>query len=376
MDATLASRFLPTISNNQPPLVFDSSTLNTQNKIPEQFIWPQHEVVPADYEALNVPLIDLGGVRQHDNEATWHAARQVYKACMAHGFFQVTNHGVSTELTCDALKCMDQFFHLPLARKLICKRKPGSMWGYAGAHIDRFASRLPWKETLSFGYQNGQRQEVLENYFKATLGEDLEQMGIVYQKYCEAMTKLSLTVMELLAISLGVEREYYRDFFEDASSIMRCNYYPPCQQPELTLGTGPHSDPTALTILQQDQVGGLQVFTDGTWRPIRPVQGALVINIGDTFTALSNGRYKSCLHRAVVNRHQERRSLAFFLCPKEDKLVRPPAGIIGSSRLYPDFTWEELRHFTQHHYRADSKTLDSFIQWRSLTSNNSGPNYN
>jgi gibberellin-44 dioxygenase len=106
---------------------------------------------------------------------------------------------------------------------------------------------------------------------------------MVYQKYCQAMIELSLTVMELLAISLGVKREYYRDFFKDANSIMRCNYYPPCQQPELTVGTGPHSDPTALTILQQDQVDGLEVFTGGRWRPLRPVQGALVINIGDTF---------------------------------------------------------------------------------------------
>lgn len=105
----------------------------------------------------------------------------------------------------------------------------------------------------------------------------------IYQKYCKAMKDLSLTVMELLAVSLGVERSHYRDFFDDSSSIMRLNYYPPCQEPELTLGTGPHCDPTALTILHQDDVGGLEVFADGRWRPVRPVHGALVVNIGDTF---------------------------------------------------------------------------------------------
>jgi isopenicillin N synthase-like dioxygenase len=80
--------------------------------------------------------------------------------------------------------------------------------------------------------------------------------------------------------------------------------------------------------------------------------------------ALSNGRYKSCLHRAVVNQRQERRSLAFFLCPREDRVVRPPASS-ATPRQYPDFTWADLMRFTQRHYRADTRTLDAFTRWLS-----------
>lgn len=97
------------------------------------------------------------------------------------------------------------------------------------------------------------------------------------------MKDLSLVLMELLAISLGVDRLHYRKFFEDGSSIMRCNYYPPCQEPGLAFGTGPHCDPTSLTILHQDQVGGLEVYVNNKWRTIRPRCDALVINLGDTF---------------------------------------------------------------------------------------------
>ncbi|KAJ7965471.1 Gibberellin 20-oxidase [Quillaja saponaria] len=147
---------------------------------------------------------------------------------------------------------------------------------------------------------------------------------MVYQEYCEAMKELSLKIMELLAISLGVDRFHYREFFEDDCSIMRCNYYPSCQKPSLALGTGPHCDPTSLTILHQDQVGGLEVFTNNKWQTVRLHSDAFVVNIGDTLTALSNGRYKSCLHRAVVNEYKDRLSWAFFLCPREDKVVRPP----------------------------------------------------
>uniref|UniRef100_A0A5B6Z739 Putative gibberellin 20 oxidase 1-D n=1 Tax=Davidia involucrata TaxID=16924 RepID=A0A5B6Z739_DAVIN len=109
---------------------------------------------------------------------------------------------------------------------------------------------------------------------------------------------------------------------------MRCNYYPPCQEPGLAFGTGPHCDPTSLTILHQDQVGGLEVFVNNKWQSVRPRQDALVINIGDTLTALTNGRYKSCLHRAVVNRYKERISLAFFVCPREDKVIKPPQDLV------------------------------------------------
>lgn len=96
--------------------------------------------------------------------------------------------------------------------------------------------------------------------------------------------KLSLTLLELLAISLGVDRMYYRKFFQDSLSIMRCNFYPACQDPEVTLGTGPHCDPTSITILHQDHVVGLNVFSNNVWQTVRPRHGAFVINIGDTFT--------------------------------------------------------------------------------------------
>ena len=97
------------------------------------------------------------------------------------------------------------------------------------------------------------------------------------------MSKLSLGIMELLGISLGVGKAHFKDFFEDNDSIMRLNNYPSCQNPDLTLETAPHCDPTSLTILHQDQVGGLQVYVDDEWRIISPNFDAFVVNIGDTF---------------------------------------------------------------------------------------------
>lgn len=123
----------------------------------------------------------------------------------------------------------------------------------------------------------------------------------VYQEYCEVMSKLSLRIMELLGLSLGVGRSYFRDFFEGNCSVLRLNYYPPCQKPDLTLGTGPHCDPTSLTILHQDDVGGLQVYVDNQWQYIYTNFDALVVNIGDTFMVTKKKKTFTCRNRESSN---------------------------------------------------------------------------
>nr|AIF75110.1 gibberellin 20-oxidase [Panax quinquefolius] len=348
---------------------FHPSVLQKDQNIPTQFIWPKEELVQTK-EELNEPMIDLAGFFHGDVAATAAAAEQLRAGCEKHGFFQVTNHGVDEELIRAAQDEMDSLFKLSVDKKVSLQKMPGSLWGYSGAHSDRFSSNLPWKEMFSFQYDHGSAPEELlvVDYFNNVVGKEFEKTGLVYQKYCEAMKKLSLALFQLLAISLGIDREHYKKFFEDGSSIMRCNYYPACNEPNLTLGTGPHCDPTSLTILHQDQVGGLEVFSNNKWQSVRPRPNTLVINIGDTFMALSNGRYKSCLHRAAVHKGKERRSMVYFVNPKKDKVVKPPQDLVDQKgekikRKYPDFTWSKLLGFTQKHYRADDTTLQSFCHW-------------
>ncbi|GMJ03841.1 gibberellin 20 oxidase 2 [Hibiscus trionum] len=363
-------------ARDETGVLFDPSKLQNQSTLPTEFMWPRGDLVHTQQEELNEPLIDLEGFIKGDEKATAHAVELLRTACSKHGFFQVTNHGVDSNLIQAAYQEIDVVFKLPLDKKLSFRRKPGGFSGYSVAHADRFSSKLPWKETFSFGYRGLDSDASVVHYFRSALGKDFEHTGWIYQKYCESMRELSLVIFDLLAISLGIDRHHYREFFEDGNSIMRCNYYPPCNNSGLTLGTGPHCDPTSLTILHQDQVGGLEVFADNKWHAVQPRPDALVVNLGDTFMALCNGRYKSCLHRAVVNKERERRSLVYFVCPKEDKVVRPPQDLMsrsGETREYPDFTWSDLLDFTQNHYRADVATLQSFFPW--LLSSNPTSNF-
>jgi gibberellin-44 dioxygenase len=154
-------------------LVFDASVMSHEHTIPNQFIWPSEETPkPDSTEELVVPLIDLS--LYHSQESS--LVRLVQSACEQHGFFQVVNHGIDPKLIQEAHRCADRFFEMPLMDKQRAQRRPGESCGYASSFIGRFASKLPWKETLSFRFSD-QKQSIVQDYFADTLGDAYRHTG-------------------------------------------------------------------------------------------------------------------------------------------------------------------------------------------------------
>ncbi|KAK4280434.1 hypothetical protein QN277_012059 [Acacia crassicarpa] len=241
--------------DGEKPVVFDSSVIRYELNVPQQFLWPDEQKPCLNAPELKVPYVDLGRFLTGDPASAVEASRIIDEACRKYGFFLIVNHGVDSKLISDAHRLMDDFFELPLSQKQRAQRKLGDNQGYASSFIGRYSSKLPWQETLSVEYSAEKtNSNTVKNYLCNKLGKQFEQFGQVYQEHCEVMSKLSLGIMELLGLSLGVGRSYFRDFFEGNCSVLKLNYYPPCQKPDLTLGAGPHRDPTSLTILHQDDV--------------------------------------------------------------------------------------------------------------------------
>lgn len=104
------------------------------------------------------------------------------------------------------------------------------------------------------------------------------------EAYSIEIRKLCKDLLRFIALSLQLNENVFEEMFGESVQAMRMNYYPACPRPDLVLGLSPHSDGSALTVLQQgkDSTVGLQILKENKWVPIQPVRNALVINIGDT----------------------------------------------------------------------------------------------
>lgn len=169
------------------------------------------------------------------------------------------------------------------------------------------------------------------------------------EEYEKEMKRLAGRLMWLIFGSLGISKEDVKwagpkGEFEEASNALQLNSYPACPDPDRAMGLAEHTDSTLLSIIHQTNISGLQVLRDRAgWLTVPPVPGALVVNIGDLTHILSNGLYRNVLHRAMVNRTQQRLSIAYLYGPPTNVQISPESKLVSPSHppLYRPVAWKE-----------------------------------
>ena len=288
----------------------------------------------------SVPVIDVEAlVAGTSGRAA--VAVQIEQACRAHGFFYVKGHGVDQEL-CHRLEARSRlFFSLDEATKMQWRMaRGGRAWrGYFPAGGELTSGRPDWKEGLYFGAELADDHPLVRArtpIHGRNLFPDLPGFREDVLAYLDALTRLGHALMEGLALSLGLEASYFADrYTADPLVLFRIFNYPSRLAPAdkgVLWGVGEHSDYGLLTILWQDDVGGLEVKTREGWIAAPPLPASFVCNIGDMLDRMTGGLYRSTPHRVALNTTgRDRLSLPFFFDPHFEARIRPIEGLAAAA---------------------------------------------
>ncbi|KAL2477217.1 2-oxoglutarate (2OG) and Fe(II)-dependent oxygenase superfamily protein [Forsythia ovata] len=317
-------------------------------------------------EAEGIPLIDLSPlINSSDTDSSLSSlVAEIGDACKNWGFFQVINHGVPLKFREKIELSARKFFALSKEEKKKVSRDEANPLGYFDTEHTK--NVRDWKEVFDLTVRNPTIIPASHEPEDKELKEWVNQwpqypleLREACEEYAAEMEKLAYKLLELIALSLGLPRTRLNGFFEEHTSFMRFNHYPPCPVPHLVLGVGRHKDGGALTILAQDDVGGLEVKrkTDGEWIFVKPTPNAYIINVGDIIQVWSNDKYESVEHRVMVNPDKERFSIPFFLNPSHFTWVEPLEELINEENpaKYKAYNWGK---FFANRRRSNFKKLN------------------
>jgi isopenicillin N synthase-like dioxygenase len=279
-------------------------------------------------EFSHIPIIDVRELIA-DASGKTAVARQLGLACRESGFFYVVNHGVDADLQSRLHEHSRQFFALDLETKLrIRMALGGRAWrGYFRVGDELTSGKPDQKEGLYFG------EELSADHPLVKLGTplygpnlfplELPMLRETVLEYMAAMTRLGHRLMAGLALSLELKESYFSENCTgEPLTLFRIFNYPPPLDPTLW-GVGEHTDYGLLTILLQDDAGGLEVRSRSNWVSAPPVPGSFVCNIGDMLDRMTRGLFRSTPHRVRNPAPRNRLSFPFFFDPGFFTRVQP-----------------------------------------------------
>ncbi|XP_008224728.1 PREDICTED: 1-aminocyclopropane-1-carboxylate oxidase 1 [Prunus mume] len=279
------------------------------------------------------PVVDLSQINGEKREATM---EKINDACENWGFFELVNHGISHELmdTVEKLtkehykKCMEQRFKEMVASKGL-------------EAVQSEIHDLDWESTFFL------RHLPVSNISQIPdLDEDYRK---VMKEFAVELEKLAEQLLDLLCENLGLEKGYLKKAFYGSKGPnfgTKVSNYPPCPKPDLIKGLRAHTDAGGIILLfQDDKVSGLQLLKDGQWIDVPPMHHSIVINLGDQLEVITNGKYKSVMHRVIAQPDGTRLSIASFYNPGDDAFICPAPALLEKETekisAYPKFVFDD-----------------------------------
>ena len=279
------------------------------------------------------PIVDLDPLGHSGPTGVEQVAAGIRDACEGTGFFYIVNHGVPPALL-EAVFAENARFHaLPLVEKLEL-RLNSHFRGYQP--IGGSTLRISTVEPARRG--NHSESFFIRHEAPTSVGgrnpidgpnqwpRSLDGFRETVTAYHDALTALGVRLLSALAGALEEPADTFRQrWFEPPSTTLRLMHYPPHPQarPEDLYGIAPHSDYGFLTLLAQDEAGGLEIrLRGGEWVAVPPIPDSFVVNVGDALARMTNDRFASTPHR-VINPQpaQSRYSVPFFFDPALDTTI-------------------------------------------------------
>lgn len=341
-------------------------------KVPDKYILPVSDRPDVINEEdtnihelnLKLPIIDFAELRGPNRSRV---LESLNSACENHGFFQLVNHGISSDVISEMMDVGRRFFELPFEElekfMSIDMRSPVR---YGTSFNQTKDGVFCWRDFLKLVCHP--LPDVLPHWPSSPL--DFRNKGVTYANESKTVfLKLIEAILESLELTTTEkktrETEEILKEFEDGSHLMVLNCYPPCPQPDLTFGMPPHSDYGFVTLVLQDEVEGLQIMSENRWHTVQPVPNSFVVNVGDHLEIFSNGRYKSVLHRVLANSSKSRISIASLHSLPFESTVRPWPKLLDEKnpRQFMDTHFSDFQNYLE---SCDAKKKN-FLESRKLT---------
>jgi isopenicillin N synthase-like dioxygenase len=313
----------------------------------------------ASADFSRIPVLDIAPLvaRASTQEAV---AEQIGQACRECGFFYIVGHGVKEELTEQLERLSRQFFAQEEATKMrIRMALGGRAWrGYFPLGGELTSGKPDQKEGLYFAAELSDDHPLVQAgtpIHGKNLFPEIPAFRETVLNYLAALTDVGHALMRGISLSLGLQESYFADRYTgDPLILFRIFNYPAGPKTATagapSWGVGEHTDYGLLTILKQDDVGGLQVKSRRGWIEAPPLPGSFICNLGDMLDRMTRGLYRSTPHRVLNTAGRDRLSFPLFYDPNFHAEVRPIEGL--ESHPFYDDRSERWDHASVHEFQG------------------------